>query len=1233
MTTPELPDNSTLLLEELDIPGRTGPVSETPLVWGINIAAALGNFPKNGLLCRAGPWARMYAGDHVRLFWEPKGQVYSTYVERDEVGKPLQMFIEPKHLLDGQFKASYSVKAEGQTEESSVVMDVLVKLTRPGGHDDNEEPGHSKLIMHIPEEILDGGIDQDNVADGVDIKIDPYPNIAARDVIQVSWGGFFVLGTPLTEAQADGSVPITVHVSEAVIREVGDSDDTGLAVVFEVYDRVDNRSEDWSHEQRVVVAVDASRLDAPILKEAKNNVLDVDALGDANGTAQIMVVNKQHFQVGDVIVVRIKGTPVEGAPVDFEVHGQPLNNVPSVDEIAIPNAVLRQLAKAQIALSYRVEKANGNPDLRSKAQFISVIGQVQRLAAPIVREAVSGALDPQLDRVTLEIPFDKSFAAGQAIKPVWLGMRPDFSIYLPDLNLRPITQGDITAGKPLLIYVDKAHLTAINGGTVEVYYQLLIEDSVLGSMNRVNATHAIRESIHADILQVGEPRLELPEPEVAGVVNGVLPADTDGTTLTVVYLKTVKGDEVVYEWVGSITGKASDSIVLTTFTAGQPVAFDIPAALIKGNEGGTVSASYLIKRAEGGGTSYANPLAFSVGVALELDLKAPTIKQTSGNTLDPLAAKDALTATVDYTGIAVDDEIIVHWNGGSGTPPEGSHTTGTWKVTALGVQNIPLLTSVLPFNLGKNVTVNYTVKRGTAQPVPSPVLALAVQNILDGDTRLPHAVINDNTTDALDVLTLPANALTRVAAWPFIRQGQRLWMSYFVDDNPTPVSTTYTADPLPSEGVAGGVYPATPVDVLKGLNHGTQLRIEFKVSLDGGTDITKAVSFPPRRYNVTAVEFRKPTIESVKGIPSNQDIPPGGTTEETAVTLSGTANEGLQVEVFDNLDSKGTVTADATSGVWTLEVSGLNVAAHSFTAKAKYGANPASEAWGFTVKAAQTDQRPEITKIEDSNGEILDDDVTEDTVVLLTGKALPNGEVEIYDRIDSKGKVSANGSGIWTYRLENLVKGDRIIKAKALYGDGLDSNMRFFTVKESGPELEFDERPASISGFRQIFFASKGFEPKEPFAASYLDRPASGGTPPYSYSCSDDNVAFVNGEGRIYAYKNGVAEITVMDNIGKTKKFKLTTSGSFNEWRFLGGFDQPNAQKAATSAGGVLPSIGDLEQMHKAYKSAPQGNSWSWSSTSPDPGHTFHVLDFSTGEVTNRSWHHEGIGVFVIISN
>jgi hypothetical protein len=72
---------------------------------------------------------------------------------------------------------------------------------------------------------------------------------------------------------------------------------------------------------------------------------------------------------------------------------------------------------------------------------------------------------------------------------------------------------------------------------------------------------------------------------------------------------------------------------------------------------------------------------------------------------------------------------------------------------------------------------------------------------------------------------------------------------------------------------------------------------------------------------------------------------------ETAVTLTGAASKGQKVEIFDGTISKGQATADATTGVWTLSVSGLSVAAHSFTAKALYGTGVVSAARTFTVRA------------------------------------------------------------------------------------------------------------------------------------------------------------------------------------------------------------------------------------------------------------------------------------------
>ncbi|MCX4217089.1 Ig-like domain-containing protein [Pseudomonas sp. MCal1] len=954
--------SSPLLLKALDIPGRTGPVSQSPDVWGLNLAAVRDNFPKQGLLCRAGPWGAMYRGDRLVIYLD--GQpVFNKTVDDHEVGTALSMFVPAARFSDGSSTLSYAVTRQGGTAEPSEVMQVLIKLTRPGGHDTDEGPGHSKLKMTIPREILDGGIDKDNIAAGVPITIgpsddgpQPYANATAGDLVQVTWGGVFVIHGPLTQEEADGTAPLVVQITEATIREAGDSADAGLAVAFELYDMVDNRSEDWSYEQRVRVESDTDRLAAPICKEAVNNELDADKLGDACGTAQILAVDSNKFKVGDTPIVRLKGTPVEGAPIDMEITGEALASVPSIPEIPIPNAALRQLAKTQISLSFRLKKADGSADLLSKTQFINVIGEIQRLQAPVALDAAQGALDPDLAQARIEIPFDSAFAAGQAIKLIWLGTRPDLSTYLPDLPLRPITNGDITAGVPLLINVPGLHLKQIEGGTLDLYYQLLIDDAVLGTMNRVNATHAIRDSIHAEILNVGEPRKELPEPKVDGVVDGVLPADTAGTTLTVEYLNTVKDDEVTGVWLGSKTGRYDDSLKLSSFTAGQPVPFPINAELIKDNEGGTVEAFYSIKWADGRPTSYSDEKAFSVGVAL--DLTAPRIKEAPNDlSLIPNNAKDALTAIVDYAGMQLGDKIIATWTGAAGTPAGGSHTAPEKTVTVLGAQEIPLAKSVVAFNLNKAVTVRYTVKRGSGEPLPSDVLPLAVKALELNQSNVPKILQAANGGDGpeLDLSVIKTAATFRAPNWPLIALNQYVWLwikGTLTDGNKyekllwTPPGSQTNPNWITSHYDYN--TPAAILNELQGLKHDTPFTLELKAALGGSLTEAEAVSFPLRTYTVKAIQDVKPVItraEDSEGV----EIPDGGVTVKTSVILTGTAASNQKVEVFDGTTSKGQPPADPTTGIWTLTVTDLTVAPHSFTAKALYGSGQTSAARTFNI--------------------------------------------------------------------------------------------------------------------------------------------------------------------------------------------------------------------------------------------------------------------------------------------
>ncbi|VVN64502.1 hypothetical protein PS718_00003 [Pseudomonas fluorescens] len=616
------------------------------------------------------------------------------------------IFNDTSAISEGELAVSYTVTPLNQTSEPSQVMKVRGKLTRPGGHDDNGEPHHSQLIMSIAPKIISSAIDKDNVAAGALITIGephlsnepaepPYPNAAAGDQIQVSWGGAFVLSERLTQDQAEGKTPVVVHIDEATIREADD------------------------------------------------------------------------------------------------------------------------------------------------------IGEEQRLAAPIALDAVSGSLDPELKTVRIDIPFDEFFAAGQAIQLFWNGTRPELTPYLPQLPLRPITSSEITAGEPLRHYVSGAtHLPPINGGELELYYKLLVEDPVLGTMNRVNQTHAIRESIHAEILQIGEPRLGLPEPKVDGVADGALPADTNGTNLTMEYRGTAKGDEVTYHWIGSNTGEASDSVILSSFTAGQPLQFPIKAELIKANEDGTVSASYSIKRATGE-TSYSDAFEFRVGSAM--DLIAPAIMEASGDTLYPLAAKDALTVVVPhYIGMQATDMYTVTWDG---TPDRGSQTTILRTVGTVGPKTIELnKTSAVAYNYGQKVRVYYEIYRKNTQTT-SESLNLTVQKITNGDVQLPSPIIDGNLGSELDVTNLPPMSELRVAGWPFITHMQRMWLHYYEEDNATPFHTHYNGTQL-SDGELDGVQTNTPGSKLKALANGTKLRVEFKVSIDGSTDESTAVTFPVRNYIV-----------------------------------------------------------------------------------------------------------------------------------------------------------------------------------------------------------------------------------------------------------------------------------------------------------------------------------------------------------------------------------------------
>ncbi|RON69315.1 Ig-like domain-containing protein [Pseudomonas fluorescens] len=233
-----------------------------------------------------------------------------------------------------------------------------------------------------------------------------------------------------------------------------------------------------------------------------------------------------------------------------------------------------------------------------------------------------------------------------------------------------------------------------------------------------------------------------------------------------------------------------------------------------------------------------------------LKLEKPSIKEATNDVLDPLAARNTLTAVIQAYTDMVGTDVKVTW---SGTPGEGSHSTAWIRVTAQGTLEISLLNTVVAHNLGGQVTVSYKVKRGGVES-DSDGFSMTVRNISNQNPGLPTPAIDGAAGNELNVTTLADTARTRIPKWPFIALGQTLWLRYTGTkaDGNIFNHQTYEGDLIPADGL-NGMQPRTPVAELAELKNGSTLRVEFKVGFDGSVDEDKAVTFPLKIYTVKAV--------------------------------------------------------------------------------------------------------------------------------------------------------------------------------------------------------------------------------------------------------------------------------------------------------------------------------------------------------------------------------------------
>jgi hypothetical protein len=504
---------------------------------------------------------------------------------------------------------------------------------------------------------------------------------------------------------------------------------------------------------------------------------------------------------------------------------------------------------------------------------------------------------------------------------------------------------------------------------------------------------------------------------VLGEKDGVLePKDLPGgvskiTAPRPVAVPSEANDIVTYFWIVEDNEPVTDFKKLNALSKDKNVDFPLNAAFvaqhIEPNRGKKAQAHYEIFRAASNTTSYSNVLEFTVGQPVALD--PPTIDSVKGSP----SGEDIVEG-----GITVERSVVISGTGAKSKNVEirdgatvvdqvtADPVSGIWTYTASGLSVTKHSFTATGKYAADPVSATYTL---TVTAVIVPTLS----NVLDDkNVEIPEGQTTVGTT-----LKLKGTA----------SKGQSV--EIFDGNGPS-----HTSKGVATASTTTGIWELS-ITVAVGARR-----------LYAGSLYTPSPQWSNVR-TLTVTAAAAPTLTSVKGSPSGVEIPQAGVTVETAVTLSGIAAKGQKVEVFDGTGSKGQVTANATTGVWTMLVSALTVTAHSFTVKALYGSGAVSPARTLTVTAATA---PTLTSVKGSPSgiEIPQSGVTEETAVTLSGVAAKGQKVEIFDGTISKGQATADiTTGVWTLLVSALTVAAHSFTAKALYGVGESSVARTFTIR------------------------------------------------------------------------------------------------------------------------------------------------------------------------------------------
>ncbi|TKJ75260.1 Ig-like domain-containing protein [Pseudomonas sp. CFBP13508] len=1019
------------LLEEWPIyfAGMTRPVEDAD--GGIN----LGTYEESeaGIFTVIDPYIGMGAGDEIQIFWNNK-IIHELKVKAEEVNERLFFFLPTVEIAPGYSECYYQVTRLGEPlpDDPSVALKLLVKLDLPAGEDEEQHlPWHSHLdLVGLPEDVIDNGVSKDWANTGVPMTIKHYRGSRARDVIWVRWGSTLLAPHVVTQAEAEGIQEIVITALPADILTAGDS--SSLPIRYEIHDEVWNWCEKWSKETRIPVDAGASRLYPAFFEDADDGELHLDQLDHQATNLLIRLETNKEFTTGDTIVINVAGVGSTGTAPRTLTEEVTVGNLPYILEFPIPFAFVSLFATGTLDGSYVLRKKDESPLLYSKRTFVKVIGNPALLPAPKIEEVIGAILPGDSKTATVRITYP-SLKTGDTINMIWDGTKSDGNGYLYE-EPYDVSNNDQQTGF-IYIYVMNEHILALINGSLKLYYRVYNDDP---------ADYGLSESDFLRV-EVREVPGTLPAPDVEEAKDGVIDPTLVYTQAHVLVkpVNWLKDDILTYHWTGfSAFSSTKGSIPITTLSIDKTARFRVDVQYVSGNIGYPVTVRYTLLHVATGKFSYSAPFEVMVGIPVGF-LPAPTVLQAPNGSLNPMDALDGVDIECSY--LSMDealDTLALKWRG---TPGAGTSEDREQPAESSGIVTFHLPASFVGANIRRSVDVSHDVQR-YALWTSSQVLPLQVLDFQAPEKELPRPEVPQAIDAVLDLMEIAGDASVVVKPWPFIAKGQlaSIWLEGRASTG-SYVINVLSGHLITDQQVIQGLYePLLRSELLK-LLHSSAAVVKCAVVFDGSTDMSAAIEFPSLPLTIrTRYDYVTPVITKVLN-PQGQDIPEAGLTYDKRVTVQGTATRGEKVEIRINDVLKGTPEASA---LWTWEcpADSLTEGLQKITVEALYDADvPVGKPRTFTVGVAT---KPSITAVNDSKGSVAMDGTTYDSVVTVAVKADPDQLIQLYDSATAIGApIELDGEGNGSTTLTDLTVKGYALKARALYGQQLESAVHNFAVK------------------------------------------------------------------------------------------------------------------------------------------------------------------------------------------